>query len=50
MQLLEPILLFTGLVVSFIAVDWHLRGASDRRMRRLMHAQVQSYLRTPKRI
>lgn len=50
MELLEPILLFIGFVVGFVALDWHMRGVSERRCRRLLHAQVESYLRGPKRI
>ena len=50
MELMEAIAVFFGWVVGLVALDWHLRGASERRSRRLMHAQVESYLRRPKRI
>jgi hypothetical protein len=50
MELIEHVTMFFAFVLGVVALDWHLRGASERRARRLIHAQVESYLRRPKGI
>ncbi len=41
---------FFCFVVGCVAADWYFRGVSERRFRRGLHAEAESYLRSPKRI
>lgn len=50
MDAISAIESFFCIVLGCVVVDWYFRGVSERRFRQGLHAEAESYLRTPERI